>query len=79
MLIEEIITLIDERTKGSLGELLNEKFNYMNFTFDSIQELLAQHTIHFSQGRKSLEKRINRRLMEKESRERVTKKFAFDK
>lgn len=32
----------------------------MNWTFDSLQEILAKHTIYFNQGKKSLEKRIGK-------------------
>lgn len=37
----------------------------MSWTFDSLQEKLAQQTIHFNQGKKSLEKRIGKMLTDK--------------
>lgn len=51
----------------------------MSWSFDSLQEILAKETIHFNQGRKSLEKRVGKMVSDRERKERSMKKFPMNK
>lgn len=75
MIIEEIVNLIEERMEGNFEEILNSRYNYMNFTFDSIQQILSQYTINFHKGKLALEKKITAKINEETETKRVTEKL----